>query len=285
MAQHKNTPLNDAEKHVILDKGTEAPFTGAYDNFYKKGTYTCRQCDNHLYNASDKFASNCGWPSFDDEVAGAVIRVPDADGRRTEIVCANCKGHLGHVFLNEQLTDKNTRHCVNSISLKFIPEKVPQTATAFFAGGCFWGVEYFMQQQKGVLSVVSGYMGGATENPTYQEVSSGTSGHVEVVEIVYNPTEVSYETLVKLFFEIHDPTQIDGQGPDIGTQYLSVVFYSTTTQENTACKLIEILQEKGFDIATKVIPTTPFYKAEEYHQEYYTRKGTLPYCHGYTKRF
>ena len=113
--------LTPEERFIINEKGTEPPFTGEYDDFYKPGTYICRKCDSELYKSVDKFDAHCGWPAFDKEVVGAVIRLPDSDGIRTEIQCANCKGHLGHVFVGEAFTETNTRHCVNSISLKFIP--------------------------------------------------------------------------------------------------------------------------------------------------------------------
>ena len=277
--------LTDKESRVIINKGTERAYSGKYYKYKKDGTYLCKHCDAPLYKSSSKFDSGCGWPSFDDEIPGAVKRVKDADGRRTEIVCANCGGHLGHVFIGEGLTDKNTRHCVNSISLKFQEKKTDGLSKAYFAGGCFWGVEYHFENLDGVSNVVSGFMGGDVKNPSYRDVVRGNSGHLEVVEITYDPKKVSYESLAKLFFEIHDPTQVNGQGPDIGSQYLSAVFVSNKSERKTIKKLIEILSSQGLKIATKVEDIKPFYKAENYHQDYYERKGSQPYCHAYVKRF
>lgn len=284
--------LTDFEKHVIIDKGTEAPFTGEYCDLKGSGTYLCKQCETPLYRSADKFSSGCGWPSFDDEIEGAVMRTPDPDGRRTEITCAKCGGHLGHVFTGEGFTPKDTRHCVNSISLTFVPDSgddkaapKPATETAYFAGGCFWGVEHLMQQQDGVISVESGYMGGKTDNPTYEQVCSHRTGHAEVVKVVFDPSKISYLDVAKLFFEIHDPTQEGGQGPDIGNQYRSEIFYTSLQQKATAERLIKMLRQKGYDVVTDVTPAATFWEAEKYHQDYYERKGTQPYCHKYTKRF
>jgi peptide methionine sulfoxide reductase msrA/msrB len=282
-ANYRN--LSPEEEKVIVYKGTEAPFTGKYDKFWQDGTYVCKRCGAELYHSDDKFDSGCGWPSFDDELPGAVTRTPD--GMRTEITCSNCGAHLGHIFMGEGFTDKNTRHCVNSISLEFIPAgaQKEKSDTAYFAGGCFWGVEYYMEKIDGVKSVVSGYIGGEKRNPTYRDVCSHTTGHAEAVRIIFDTSKVSYENLARMFFEIHDPTQVNRQGPDIGTQYRSEIFYTNESQKETAEKLIGILKNKGYAIATKVTPAGKFWEAEEYHQDYYRKKGGIPYCHKYTKRF
>jgi peptide methionine sulfoxide reductase msrA/msrB len=283
----KFNDLTRAESSVINDKGTETPFTGKYTNFKEKGTYICKKCGAALYYSTDKFESDCGWPSFDNEIKGAVIRIPDADGMRTEIECANCGAHLGHVFTGEHLTAKNVRHCVNSVSLEFVPANVEpgQYGTAIFAGGCFWGVEYYLQKAPGVISVTSGYTGGTVKNPTYQQVCTGTTGHAEAVEIVYDPQKTSYDKLLRLFLEIHDPTQVGGQGPDIGDQYRSEIFYLNDEQKSIAENDLNILKSKGLKIATAVTKASEFYPAEAYHQDYYFKNGKTPYCHKFTQRF
>ena len=156
---------------------------------------------------------------------------------------------------------------------------------AYYAGGCFWGVEHLFQSKEGVLNAVSGYMGGPLKNPTYQDVLTGKTGHLEAVEITYDPDQVSYQELTKFFFEIHDPTQANGQGPDIGAQYLSAVFYSSEEEKKISQELIELLKNKGYDVVTGLFSAEQFWSAEEYHQDYYVKKNQQPYCHVYSKKF
>ncbi|MBN2312537.1 MAG: bifunctional methionine sulfoxide reductase B/A protein [Sedimentisphaerales bacterium] len=305
--------LTPEEERVILHKGTERPFSGQYVNHFEDGTYTCKQCGATLFDSSSKFHSNCGWPSFDDQIKGTVKMQPDADGVRTEIVCANCGGHLGHVFKGERLTPKNTRYCVNSISLDFVPEGQPvqcawpsltggrltaeqsqnvseqeskvKKERAIFASGCFWGTEYHLQKVPGVLSTTVGYTGGQVDHPTYKQVCTDKTGHAEAVEVIYDPSKTNYETLARLFFETHDFTQLNRQGPDIGKQYRSAIFYLNDEQKETAAKLIEILKKKGYDVKTELAPASKFWRAELYHQDYYKNNGNTPYCHIYRKIF
>lgn len=287
----KFNKLTQAEENVIEHKATEHPFTGEYLNNEEEGTYVCKRCDAPLYVSSDKFDAKCGWPSFDDEIKGSVKRVVDADGRRTEIICNNCGAHLGHVFLGEQFTDKNTRHCVNSISLKFVPKVEKDEKNegsiekAYFASGCFWGTEYFFMKAPGVIETTVGYMGGHKSDPTYKEVSTGSTGHLEATEVVYDSSKTTYGDMVRLFFETHDFTQINGQGPDIGSQYLSCIFYNDSQEKAIAEKYINLLIEKGYRVATMLRPAPKFWKAENYHQQYYEGNGSTPYCHAYKKIF
>lgn len=286
--KEKNIMLNKLspeEKNIIINKGTEAPFSGKYNDNKAKGIYVCKRCDAPLYTSEHKFQSTCGWPSFDDEIEGAVQRIPDADGRRTEIVCANCGGHLGHVFKGEYLTKKNLRHCVNSLSMKFIPKEDNKEEVIYLAGGCFWGTEYYFKNLKGVIRTSVGFIGGELDNPTYVDVSKGTTGHAEVVEVVYDKEKIDISDIIKLFFEIHDCTQINRQGPDIGEQYRSEIFYTTKEQKDIANSIIDILINKGYEVATILTKAEEYYKAENYHQDYYNKKGSTPTCHFRTKIF
>lgn len=277
--------LTPEEERVIIHKGTERPFTGKYDKHFEEGVYTCKRCGAKLYESSSKFNSGCGWPAFDDEIPGAVKRLPDRDGIRTEIICANCGGHLGHVFIGEHLTAKNVRHCVNSISLDFIPAEKIKTERAIFASGCFWGTEYHLKRAPGVISTTVGYTGGHVPNPTYKQVCTDRTGHAEAVEVIYDPEKTTYEKLARLFFETHDFTQLNRQGPDIGKQYRSAIFYLSEEQKKVALSLIETLREKSFNVKTEVTEATKFWPAELYHQDYYQKTGKMPYCHVYRKIF
>jgi peptide methionine sulfoxide reductase msrA/msrB len=314
--QSMNRQLTPEEEGVIVHKGTERPFTGKYYQHFKKGVYTCRRCGAELFESSSKFRSDCGWPSFDDQIPGRVQWQPDPDGMRTEILCANCGAHLGHVFLGEGYTGKDTWYCVNSISMDFLPAeqrvqraddrgqktengtprtepvgppssvlRPPVTARAIFASGCFWGTEYYLQRAPGVLSTTVGFTGGHVAHPTYEQVCTGRTGHAESVEVIYDPAQTSYEELARLFFETHDFTQLNRQGPDIGVQYRSAIFYLNDEQKQIAERLVQQLRQMGYDVKTEITKAGPFWPAEDYHQDYYNRKGDTPYCHVYRKIF
>ena len=282
----KTSSLPDYILSIVKNKGTERAYTGEYDDFEESGSYLCRQCGLPLFRSQTKFHSGCGWPSFDNEISQAVKRKLDPDGQRTEIVCARCDAHLGHVFEGEGLTAQNIRHCVNSLSLDFVDDlNVQDTEEAILAAGCFWGVEYFLNKLPGVLKTEVGYTGGHTKDPTYQQICNGQTGHYEAIRVIYDPIKINYENLVKYFFEIHDFTQTNGQGPDLGEQYLSVIFYYDEIQKNIAVKLINELTQLGYHVATQLLPVSPFWRAEAYHQDYYEKAGKHPYCHHYEKKF
>jgi peptide methionine sulfoxide reductase msrA/msrB len=331
----KTSSLTPQLLQIIQNRGTEAPFSGEYCEPKSVGTYLCRRCGLALFRAHDQFHSGCGWPSFDLEIPDHVLRSADPDGTRTEILCARCQAHLGHVFKGEGFTGKNrpsakfafagneqgsterktgvntpvnedlstaltplfpaqvefrrgsnTRHCVNSLSLDFVTdETVLDTEEAILAAGCFWGVEYYLKRLSGVLKTEVGYSGGHSDHPCYKEVCRGGSGHLEVLRVIFDPKKLSYEDLLKYFFEIHDPSQTNGQGPDIGEQYQSAIFYYNDSQKRTAESVMKLLINQGIQLATSLRPVAIFWPAETYHQDYYQKKGDQPYCHRYTRRF
>lgn len=299
------TPLTDArvnelakkltpeEAKVILRKGTEAPFCGNLLDNKKEGTYTCRLCELPLFKSDHKFNSGTGWPSFFQPVSmDHIDEISDTSHGmvRTEILCTRCHAHLGHVF-DDGPRPTGLRYCVNSASLDFVENGQPmppgaqpvKTETAYFAGGCFWGVEDRFQQLPGVVSAVSGYMGGTVPNPTYKQVCTDTTGHAEVVKILYDPAKITYRTLLEKFFKFHSPTQLNRQGPDIGTQYRSAIFAADQTQLDAAKSFIAEQAKadrfKGKTIVTKLElaakPGEPgqFWEAEEYHQDYHLKNG------------
>jgi peptide methionine sulfoxide reductase msrA/msrB len=282
----KKASLTPAIRRIVCDKATEYPHSGSYNSVLAHGTYLCRRCGLALFRGTNQFSSGCGWPSFDESIAHAVNQSPDPDGMRIEITCARCEGHLGHVFTGEYFTQKNIRHCVNSASLDFVANtEVVDTEEAIVAGGCFWGVEHFMRQIPGVLKAESGYTGGHTLDPNYTQICQGATGHYEAVRVVYDKARTNYKTIIKAFFEIHDPTQSAGQGPDVGQQYQSGVFFFNQQQKEEATSLIQLLIKKGYRVATKLLEAQPFWPAEDSHQEYYLKHSKAPYCHRPVKRF
>ncbi len=279
----KYNQLTPEEKRIIVDKGTEMPGSGEYDNFFQEGIYTCRQCNAWLYRSADKFSAHCGWPSFDQEIAGAVTKQEDADGQRTEILCARCEGHLGHVFTGEKFTPRDTRHCVNSLSLRFVPaEKLPNhKQTIVLGGGCFWCLEAYFSQVRGILEVKSGYAGGNIANPTYEQVCRGKTNHAEVVEITFDQTQIALEMILQIFFTLHDPTTRNRQGADVGTQYRSIILVNSDEQKEIVENFIaKLTAEKVFSetIVTEVKLLDKFYQAEDYHQEYFKNHPEAAYC-------
>jgi len=289
--------LTPDQYYVLREKGTERPFTGEFLLHKDKGMYTCAGCGNALFASDSKFDSHCGWPSFDKEIAEGKITTKEdysAGMRRTEIMCAKCGGHLGHVF-DDGPTDTGLRYCVNSLSLEFVPQdqiKTPAPAgeakagsnidTLTIGGGCFWCVEAIYAMLDGVISAESGYSGGTVKNPSYKEVCNGTTGHAEVVQITFDNTKTSIEEILKVFFTVHDPTTLNRQGADVGTQYRSAIFYRNAEQKKIAEDIIAALtHERVYDnaIVTQVVPFEKFYKAEDYHQDYYANnKNSNQYC-------
>lgn len=295
--------LTKDQFHVLRAQGTERAFCGTLLDNHKDGVYTCAACGLPLFASDSKFNSGTGWPSFFQPIAkeNVIEHRDDAYGmQRTEILCARCDGHLGHVF-EDGPRPTGLRFCLNSESLKFTDKdklasladpaaehpktsattpSTNGTATAVFAGGCFWCTEAAFEQLKGVTDVVSGYAGGSKETANYEQVCSGNTGHAEAIRVTYDPKQISYDRLLDVFFNAHDPTELNRQGNDVGTQYRSAIFYANESEERAVrAKIKQLTDKKAFPdpIVTTLEPLKAFYQAETYHQDYAQKNPGQPY--------
>ena len=281
----------DPEAYKITQKsGTEAPFCGTLLDNKKTGVYTCIVCGLPLFSSEHKFKSGTGWPSFYQEFDPTHVarEVDNSLGMvRTEITCARCGAHLGHLF-DDGPEPTGERHCLNSASLVFYEkgEQRPaasspvKMATAYFAGGCFWGIEHYFQMGDGVINATSGYMQGIVENPNYKQIVYEETGHAETVKVVFDPDRISSQRLLEAFFDMHDPTQLNRQGPDVGDQYRSGVWYVNDDQKTEIEAFVAKLSASGrFNrpIVTQVDKAEKFWLAEDYHQDYIAKTGRA--CH------
>lgn len=273
------------EQYAILrQKGTEPAFCGIHWNNKKKGKYYCAGCGALLFSSGTKFDSGTGWPSFTKaEKSGAVKLEKDSSMgmERVEVQCASCGGHLGHVF-DDGPAPSHKRYCINSASLRFEEDAAEKLEKAAFAAGCFWGVEEEFRKMPGVKRTTVGYMGGKTARPTYELVCTGKTGHAETLLVEFDPKGIPYEKLLEKFFSLHDPTQRDRQGPDVGSQYRSAIFYFSSAQKKAAETARDSEQKKmryiGRKIATEIVKAKKFWPAEEYHQKYLFKRGEAS-CH------
>lgn len=270
--------LTPEQYRITRKKGTEKAHSSNLCNLFDSGKYACVCCNTLLFDAEEKFKSKTSWPSFTQPISDNVIAYHKDISfgmYRVETICNTCDAHLGHVFQDGPLPS-GLRFCINAEALKKI-ETNEKKAT--FGGGCFWCTEAIFQQLKGVISIDSGYSGGNIKNPTYKEVSSGLTGHAEVIEVVYDPTKISFEDLIQIHLTTHNPTIVHKKGADRGSQYRSIVFYRTEAEKDMIMKIISKIQ-KSFEkmIVTEVRLFESFYKAESYHQDYYISNPNKAYC-------
>lgn len=271
---------------VAREADTERAFTGTMWNSETKGTYYCAACGLKLFRSNQKFTSSCGWPSFfeQENKSSIIFKDDNAYGmKRIEALCGRCDSHLGHLF-DDGPEPTGKRYCMNAISLDFVPDATETKGnleTIVLGGGCYWCVEAVYENLQGVDKVVSGFAGGTVANPSYEEVCTGSTGAAEVVQITYDKTKTNLDEIFQVFFTVHDPTTLNRQGGDVGTQYRSVIFYKNEEQKKSAESIIAELNNAkvyGSKIVTTLEPFKAFYKAKDYHQNYYENNKDQPYC-------
>lgn len=291
--------LDPLQYHVSQECGTEPPFNNAYWDNKKAGIYVDVVSGEVLFTSKEKFDSGTGWPSFTAPVSEDAIKtqVDLSHGmKRVEVRSREGDSHLGHLF-KDGPGGGGLRYCINSASLKFIAveeleeegygeyTKLFNFATyekATFGGGCFWGMEKLLQEVPGVIATNVGYAGGTTVSPGYKSVSTGLTGHAEVVQLTYDPKQISYEELLDYFWRIHDPTTLNRQHNDMGTQYRSIILYHTEEQRTIAEKSKALFDKKnslGKASVTEIKKLDAFYEAEEYHQDYLIKNPNGYMCH------
>lgn len=292
--------LTPRQLHVTQESGTEPAFDNEYWNEKREGLYVDLVDGRPLFSSRDKFDAGCGWPSFTQALPGAAVteNVDRSYGMvRTEVRSGVANSHLGHVF-NDGPGPKGTRYCINSASLRFVPvadlEKEGYGAylglfgrgdgseVATLAGGCFWGMEELIRQQPGVISTRVGYTGGITLSPRYEDVKTGRTGHAESVEVRFDPKRTTYEALLRFFFRMHDPTTLDRQGNDLGSQYRSAIFTHGPEQAAVAVRVRAEVEASGKwkkPLVTAIVPAGAFYAAEDYHQDYLQKHPDGYTCH------